>query len=504
VSPRTRTIEPVETPDGPEHSPVAKPDPAATPIPASVWRLAAVLAFGAVMAGLDTSLANVGLDTIGRQLGASLGATQWITSAYLLALAGALPACGWLSRRLGAGRLWLGSLVAFTLASGLCAIAPDIGFLIGFRVLQGIAGGLLMPAGMIILGQAAGSARMGRVMAVSTVPAILAPAFGPVLGAFLIGQLSWHWLFLINLPIGVLGLVFGLKTVPLGDRTTGDPLDVPGLLLVVTGLPLLIYAITRVAERGTLLDVTALVTLIAGVAALGWFVHRSLRRPNPLLNLRLITNRVYAAASVAVLFGGTALFGGMIVMPLYFQLQRGQGIVDTGLLLMAFSLGAAMMFPIAGRLTDRYGGGLVSSAGLVVTVASTVPMALFPTDISLITIEVLQVVRGIGMALAGAPAVSAAFATVERHELPDASSQINILSRVGGALGSALFVVILTNGMSSDTFGAATTTAFHTVFWWMAAAAIAALAGAGWLVAEERRHAAQISTETHTTPAKGQ
>jgi EmrB/QacA subfamily drug resistance transporter len=477
-------------------------EPAA--IPASVWRLAAVIAFGAVMAGLDTSVANVGLDTIGQGLGASLASTQWITSGYLLSLAGALPACGWLSRRIGAGRLWLAALAGFTLASGLCAVAPGIQALIAFRVLQGITGGLLIPAGMTVLGQAAGPTRMGRVMTTSAVPAILAPAVGPVIGALLIAHLSWHWLFLINLPIGALGVIIGWRTVPRGDRVAGDHIDLPGLLLVVAGLPLLIYAITQAAQQRTLTDATVLLPMLSGIAALAAFTRRSLRRKSPLLDLRLVTNRVYAAASFEVLFNGAALFGGMIVMPLYFQLQRKAGIVDTGLLLTAFSLGAAATFPIAGRLTDRYGGGLITAAGLIVTVCSTIPFALLPADANLTGVEALQVMRGIGLALSGMPAVSAAFATVKRHQLPEATAQINILSRVGGALGSAVFVVILTNSLPPTASGAATTGAFHTTFWWLTAAAATALVGAAWLVFEQRRTMAATSSQHAIAPKENQ
>jgi EmrB/QacA subfamily drug resistance transporter len=456
-------------------------------ISASVWWLATVLAFGAVMSGLDASVVNVGLDTIGRDLDASLVAVQWISSGYLLALAAALPACGWLSRRVGSGRLWLGSLAAFTVASGLCAVAPDVGLLIAFRALQGLAGGLLIPTGMTVLGQVVGPGRMGRVIATSSVPAILAPAVGPVVGAVLIANLSWHWLFLINLPIGVLGLVLGLRTVPRGDRVKGDRIDLPALLLVAAALPLVIFAITEAAELRTVLDPVVLVSLIAGLVALSVFVRRSLRSATPLLDLRLVNNRVYAAAAFAVFFVGAALFGGLIVMPLYFQIQQERTIVESGLLLMAFSIGAAATFPIAGRLADRYGGGIVTVAGLLVTAVSTVPFALLPADANLFTVETLQVLRGIGLALAGTPTISAAFATVRRDQLPDATSQINILSRVGGALGSAVFVVILTNQIPAGAEGASTADAFHTTFWWLTAAAIAALLGAGWLMREQRR-----------------
>ena len=453
-------------------------------IPATVWRLAVVLAFGAVMAGLDTSVVNVGLDVIGRDLDASLASAQWVQSGYLLALAAALPACGWVSRRIGAGRLWLWSLAAFTATSALCALAPDVGWLIAFRGLQGVAGGLLVPSGMTVLGQAAGPSRMGRVMATTSVPAILAPAVGPVVGALLISQFSWHWLFLINVPIGVLGLVVGLRTVPRGQTVGTGRIDLPALALVAAGLPLLTYAITEAAAQRTLVAPAVALPLVAGFVALALFARRSLRSAAPLLDLWLFRNRVYAAASFEVFFNGAAMFGGLIVMPLYFQLQRQAGIVETGLLLMAFSIGAAATFPVAGRLTDRYGGGIVTVAGLVVTTLSTVPLALLPADVDLVTVEALMVARGIGLALSGMPAVSSAFATVSARQLPDATSQINILSRVGGAIGGAVFVVILTGALPA---GAAA--AFRLTFWSLTAATLAALVGAARLVHEQRRAA---------------
>lgn len=465
------------------------------PISASVWWLASVVAFGAVMAGLDTSVANVGLDAIGQGLDASLAAMQWVTSGYLLALAGALPACGWLTRRFGAGRLWLWSLTGFTLASGVCSVASTVEMLIVFRAFQGLAGGLLIPAGMTLLGQAAGPARMGRVLSTSAVPAILAPAVGPVIGAMLIAHLSWHWLFLINLPIGALGLVLGLRVVPHGDRVTGDRIDLAGLIMIGGGLPLLVYGISRAAQQDTLIDGSVAAPVLLGAVGLLLFVRRCVRRASPLLDLRLFTNRVFIAASAEVLFGGAALFGGMIIMPLYFLLQREHGIVETGLLLMAFSLGAAATFPIAGRLTDRYGGGLVTAAGLVVVVLSTVPFAFLPSDVNLVGVEALQVVRGIGLALSGMPAVSAAFSTVEKNQIADASAQINIVSRIGGALGSALFIVVLTKNLPATAPRGVITSAFHTTFWWLTLAAVAALATAVWLVVEQRR-----STPAQTTP----
>ncbi|HYO18558.1 MAG TPA: DHA2 family efflux MFS transporter permease subunit, partial [Dermatophilaceae bacterium] len=351
-----------ESPDRAEAIPTA-PTPVAgessgrtEAIPAALWITTGVIAFGALMSGLDASVVNVGLNIIGQDLSASLASTQWITSAYLLALAGALPASGWLSREIGVGRLWLWALALFTIASGLCALAPSLGLLVAFRVLQGAAGGLLVSAGITILAQVAGPARMGRILAVIGVPTVLATALGPTLGALLIAHWSWPWLFLINLPIGAVGLLLGLRFVPRGDRAPTTPIDLPGLVLIAAGVPLLTYGITQAAARQSLTAPAVLGPLVAGAVVIALFVRRSLRRTSPLLDLRLFTNRVFAAAAFQMVFGGAALFGGMIVMPLYFQLQHQQPIVNVGLLLLPFGLGAAATFPLAGRLTDRFGG----------------------------------------------------------------------------------------------------------------------------------------------------
>lgn len=458
-----------------------------TSIPRRVWVIAAVITFGAFMSGLDTSLVNVGLDTISHDLHTDLAFTQWISSGYLLALAAALPVSGWASRRIGAGRVWLLALGLFTVTSGLCAAAPSINLLVAFRVLQGLSGGLLVSAGIAILAQCAGREAMGRVLSITGVPTVLAPALGPTVGAWLLAHLSWPWLFVINVPIGLLGLVLGLRFVPRGDHGNAAQLDLPALILIVAGLPLLTYGITEAAQQQSLTAPAVIIALIGGVIALIAFVLRSLRQANPLLELRLYRNRVFTAATCLMLFRSIALFGGQIVMPLYFQLQQQRSIIDTGLLLLHFGLGAAATFPIAGRLTDRYSAGRVSTTGLVIVTLATIPMALLGIEANLVLIEALQVLRGIGLAFAGAPVMAAAMSAVDRHQLDDASAQVNVIARVGGALGSALMVIILTNRLPANTTGIRAVGPFHTTFWWLSGASLIACAGATWLTIEQSR-----------------
>lgn len=471
-------------------------------IPRAVWGVAAVITFGAFMTGLDTSLVNVGIAVIGHDLGSALSSTQWVASAYLLALAAALPASGWLSRRFGAGRVWVAALAGFTVTSGLCAAAPNLALLIGFRATQGLAGGLLVSTGISILAQLVGRQGMGRVLAITGVPTVLAPAIGPTVGALLLVHLSWPWLFLINLPIGALGLLLGLRFVPAGNREHAGRLDFPGLALVAAGVSALTYGIAEAAQRQSLAYVPATACLLVGMAALAVFTRRSLRVPSPLLDLRLFTNRVFAAATSQTLFGSAALFGGQIIMPLYFQLQRDRSIVATGLLLLPFGLGAAATFPIGGRLTDRFGGGRVAAAGLTLTALATIPMALLSTHADLVLVETLQVFRGVGLALSGAPVIAAAMAAVARHQLDDASAQVNIVSRVGGALGSAVAVAILTSMLTSAASRSTLTAAFHTVFWWLTGASLLALAGAARLIVAQRHAAAADASSTAETPPR--
>ena len=452
-------------------TPVAEPDK----IPWHVWRIALVVVFGAFLSMLDASVVNVGLDTIRGDLEATLDQVQWVSSAYLIALAVSLPLCGWLGRRVGVGRLWLWALAVFTIASGLCAAASTVDQLIGLRLLQGIAAGLLVPAGQTILGQAAGPHRLGRVMGTLGIAVSSGPAIGPTAGGLLLHYLSWEWLFLINLPIGVAGLVLGLRIVPRGEPEAVHRLDWMGFALVGTALPLVVYAVTRWGEEGSL-TTSVLVPLVLGVAGLLGYGLRAWWQENPLLDLRLFRNPVYATAAGSAAFTGAAVFGAMLVYPLYFQILRGQSVVATGLSLISLGLGTALALPLSGRLTDRYGGGIVSVWGNALTIVTTVPFAFTSADTSALWIQVLLLIRGIALALAMMPATTAAYATVGRNQLPDATTQVNILMRVGGAVGSAVLAVVLARQLAGGAVPA-----FHTVFWWLTGASVIALAWTAWL-----------------------
>lgn len=452
-----------------------------------VWRLAMVVAFAAFMSQLDTSVVNVGLDTIAADLGASLDDAQWVANAYLIALGLSLPVSGWLGRRFDAGRVWFAALAGFTVTSALCALAGGVWWLIAGRVLQGLTAGLLLPAGQTILGQAVGPRRLGRVMATLGVAVSLAPALGPVAGGLIIHGGSWPWLFLINLPLGALALYLGWRFVPRSRPAAHPgPLDWPGLLMVSAGVPLLVYGLTAWGERGSLAAPGAVGPVVAGALLLVAFVGYARRAARPVLDLRLFAGRAYAAATATAVFTGATMFGATLLFPLYFQIGRGTNALETGLALIPLGLGTAVAMPVSGRLLDRFGGGVVSLFGGFGTIAITMPFAVAGTALPTAAVLVLLFLRGVAIAFAVGPVAIAAFKAVTADQLPDATTQVNIAQRVGGALGGALFAVILAGRLAGGVDAA-----FQTTFWWLTTASILGLATAAWLAAAERPRSGQ-------------
>jgi EmrB/QacA subfamily drug resistance transporter len=422
-----------------------------------------------------------------------------VITGYMLALAAVIPVTGWAARRFGPRRLYLLSLVLFTAGSVLCGFAGSTTQLILFRVLQGIGGGMLLPVGQMMMAAAAGPKRMGRVMGVVAVPAMLAPILGPTIGGLIVDNASWRWIFFVNLPVGALAFAAGLKILPRGERQEAGRLDVRGLALMATGLPLLTYGLAEIGATGSFTATRAVVPLIAGLALIGVFVRHALHVERPLLDLHLYRRATFASASIAMFCLGAALFGGMILMPLYWQQIRGESVVATGLLTAPMGIGMALVMPLVGRLTDRVGGGPLALFGVIVTTVATIAFGFIGAHTSISWLSIAMFVRGMGVGFAFMPAMAAAFASLEARELPDATPQLNVLQRIGGSIGTAVLAVVLERALAGTTSLDEAASAFGTAFWWSLGITALAIIPCVVLVRAERaaraEHAAEAPTE---------
>ena len=338
-----------------------------------VWRIAAVVVIGAILSILDTTIVNVALDTLSRDLQSPLADIQWVATGYMLALAAVIPVSGWAAGRFGAKRLWVASVVLFTLGSALSGLAWSTESLVIFRVLQGIGGGMIMPVGTMMLTRASGPARLGRIMSIIGMPMILAPIFGPTLGGLIIDHLDWRWIFYVNVPVGIVAVVMGIACFRTSRRASSAPSSIASASRCwPSACRSSSTAWPRSVERRPR-GPQAYGPLLIGTALVAAFVFHALRVDQPLLDVRLFRSASFSAAAVTTFVLGACLFGAMIIMPLYFQLVRGEDAVTTGLLLIPQGIGAAIAMPLAGRFSDRVGGGRVALAGLAVTLVTTLP-----------------------------------------------------------------------------------------------------------------------------------
>jgi EmrB/QacA subfamily drug resistance transporter len=478
------------------------------PLGREVWVVAAVVIVGVIMSILDTTIVNVALETLSRELDAPLSTIQWVSTGYLLSLASVIPLAGWMAERFGAKRVWMVSVGLFGIGSALCGLAWSAESLIFFRVLQGFGGGLIMPVGMTVLAQTAGPHRIGRVMSVIGVPMLLGPVLGPVIGGVIVDNASWRWIFYVNVPIAV-GALFlaGRLLNPDSSRADAGRLDWRGLLLLSPGLSAIVFGLSESETHGGFGDPIAFGPIVAGLALVALFVLHARRAPRPLLDLNLFRQRSFSAASCTTFLLGAALFGTMIVLPLYYQLARGESALTAGLLMAPQGLGAAFVMPFAGRLTDRLGGGPVALVGVIVLTLATVPFAFVGSHTPYALLASLLVVRGLGLGSAMMPAMAAAYEVLDRPAVPRATSTLNVLQRVGGSVGTAALAVILQHeirvGVGAAAGGsgplqkpppgvqqkaaAALSNAFGNTFWWAVGMSAAAIIPAAVLALSSRR-----------------
>ncbi|WP_219067913.1 DHA2 family efflux MFS transporter permease subunit [Candidatus Mycobacterium methanotrophicum] len=411
-------------------------------------RIAGVCILASVMAILDTSVVSVAQRTFITEFRSTQAVVAWTMTGYTLALATVIPLAGWASDRFGTKRLFIGSVLWFTLGSLLCAMASNIAALIAFRVIQGLGGGMLLPLTLIILTREAGPRRLGRLMAVLGIPMLLGPMVGPVLGGWLIDVYSWEWIFLINLPLGVIVLFLAAVVFHKDRPMPSETFDFTGMALLSPGLAMLLFGISSVPRSGTFTDYHVCMPAVVGLGLITAFVVHALNRAqHPLIDLRLFENRVVTLANSSMFLFAVGFFGVALLYPSYFQQLLHQTPMQSGLHLIPQGLGAMATMPLAGTMMDKRGPRNVLLVGIALV---SIGLAVFAYGASKQagyqpTLLVGLVITGMGLGSTMTPLNGAAVQTLAPHQIARGSTLISVNHHVAGSVGTALMSVILTS-----------------------------------------------------------
>ncbi|TDD67441.1 DHA2 family efflux MFS transporter permease subunit [Actinomadura darangshiensis] len=456
--------------------------------------LAIVVVLGAIMTVLDSTIVNVAITSLGKDFGTSLSTIQWVVTGYTLALSMAIPMTAWSIRRFGSRTMWLVSLGLFISGSLLCGLAWSVPALIAFRVLQGLGGGMLMPVGQTMLVREAGPDRMGRVMSIISVPAMLAPVLGPLLGGVIVDNLSWRWMFFVNIPLCAVALLSAVRMLPRDtERSAGARLDVTGMLLLSPGLAALVYALSAAGNGESLAGGRFLAAAIAGGALIVAFVVHAFRKgDDALIDLRRLGTRAFTAATGGFFLYSAAVFSLMILVPLFAGLVRGESALDAGWLLAPMGLGAMATMAVSGRMADRFGGRWLVVGGVLCVLAGSIVLTTLSPATGRWTIMGAMFVVGLGHGMIAPCLMAMAYQGIPREAVPAATTGANILIRVGSSFGTAVTAVALQIGIRDEIPGASGSldeaaahrtadtpallaNAFTGTFWWSAAILLVSL-----------------------------
>jgi len=402
-----------------------------------------VALIGAFMSILDSSIVNVAIPTIMNVFNAATSDVQWVATIYLLAQGVVVPLSGWLGDRFGFKRLYMVSLVVFVGGSLLCGISWDLNSLIVARVIQAIGGGMIMPTMMSMVFRIVPREKIGTGMAIFGLALMVGPAIGPTLGGYIVEYVNWRWIFTINLPIGIIGVLLAWMVLPEFQAKHPGKLDIGGAITAAVMLFSLLLALSKGEDWGWT-DERTVILLVISFFALVLFIYTQLTSPNPLLELRVFKYRSFMLSNLLVIVTTIGLYAGMFFIPLFLQSIRGMGAMETGMLMMPGALASGAMMAIVGRLYDKVGPkplALIGISGLAVLTYAFHNLNLVTATS---TIVLWNLLRGAVMAFANMPAQTAALVDVPTELIGRASSISNIIRSVAGSFGIAWLTSVLT------------------------------------------------------------
>jgi EmrB/QacA subfamily drug resistance transporter len=425
--------------------------------PKEQWQVLACVVFGLFMVILDQTVVNVAFPTIQRQFTADVNAVSWILSLYIMMLGIATPLSGFLADRFGHKRMFLSALGLFTVGSLLCGLSPSLWTLILARAIQGVGGGIALPIGTALLFAAFPPHERGKAMGVFGIAMVVAPALGPILGGWLVDAGHWRWIFFINVPIGLIGVLLGLRWLKPETGRNDVGFDPVGLLFSSIGFGSVLYAASTAAAKGW--GATEVVSwFVVGVVALAFFALFELKwAKEPLLDLRLFRDGVFTSATLTGYVSVIALFGAEFLMPMYLQLMRGRTALEAGILLLPMAIAAAIATPISGRLFDRIGARPLAVIGFSILAVNTWQLSKLTAGTAINWIQFLLFIRGIALGLTVQTTMLTALSAVPPTKTARGSALINSTRQVVQAIGVAVLATILASSVTPQL-----TTALHT------------------------------------------
>ena len=397
---------------------------------------------GAFMAILDSSIVNVALPTIMNVFGVDTSGVEWVATAYLLALGVVVPFSGWLGDRFGFKRLYMLSMAVFVVGSLLCTASWNINSLIVARVIQALGGGMIMPVTMAMVYRMVPRDRIGSAMGVFGIALLVAPALGPTLGGYLVEYVDWRWIFTINFPVGIVGILLSWFFLP--EFTSKHPgrLDVAGAITSATALFCLLLALSKGSDWGWGAEPTVLLFFVS-LVMLVLFVYLELTAEKPLLDLRVFKYSAFTMANLVIVVTTIGMYAGLFYLPLFLQNIRGLGAMQTGLLLMPGALVSGMMMPVVGKLYDKIGPRPLVVTGVLLLAFTTFLFHNLSVVTATSTVVFWVMIRGVVMPLANMPAQTSSLAEIPDEMIGRASAMTNIIGRVASSLGIAVLTSIL-------------------------------------------------------------
>lgn len=453
---------------------VAVPSRPEPPAPAArVGGLLTAVVFGTLVVQLDGTMLGVALNAIRERFDIDLATLQWVTTGYLVSMTLVIPVAGWAMTRLGARRLWLLCLLVFAATALVSATAPSAAILIWARVLQGAAGGMLIPVGQALLAQAAGPGQLGRLMGAIGLPSMMGVVLGPPLGGAIVTHLGWQWIFWLNLPVILIAFATAALLIPRGSSSASVPLDRLGVVLLPTGLAMVVFGATHGTSLNDPTAPSALLPAAAGAVLTAVFVWHSARTRHPLIDVRLLLRRSFAASAAVMTLTGFTMFGLLLLVPLYLQQARGFTALHAGALALPQGVGMAVSLIAAGRLIGKVSPRLLALAGIAVTAAGLILLAQVGTDTTDMLVAVAGLLAGLGLGATTVTVTTAAYHGLDNEHIPQATSAIRVFQQLGGVLGSAVLAIILQAFLR--THAATPTGAFGSTFLWACILTLAAL-----------------------------